>query len=127
MPNMLRKWAGIYLGTSEGENDPGIVTSGNNYSEPLLSNASWWQGAHREVKEIWIFTGEDEVFANSLHAFGDKICKGWVACRGLEEKITLEVVENEAHVRPIMDVMLQYKEKSETQLGLEAWLKKILA
>lgn len=45
----------------------------------------------------------------------------------MEESIKLEFGKNDAHIGPIMDFMLQYKVKSETQLGLEAWLKVRLA
>ncbi|KUJ23514.1 alpha/beta-hydrolase [Mollisia scopiformis] len=127
VPNMLRKWGGMYLGTVDGETDPGITTGGNNYSEPLLSNASWWRGMNNVVRDIWIFAGNDEVFADSLHAFGVKLRDGWKDGGGAEENVVLEFGEDEAHIGPILDVMLQYKEKSGTQLGLEKWLKECVA
>lgn len=40
VPDILRKWAGLYLGTIDGETDPGVVVGGNTYSEPLLADAS---------------------------------------------------------------------------------------
>lgn len=127
VPNMLRKWGGMYLGTVDGETDPGITTGGNNYSEPLLSNASWWRGMNNVVRDIWIFAGNDEIFTDSLHAFGVKLRDGWKDGGGVEENVVLEFGEDEAHIGPILDVMLQYKEKSGTQLGLEKWLKECVA
>jgi acetyl esterase/lipase len=127
VPNMLRKWGGMYLGTVTSETDPGITTGGNNYSEPILGNSSWWQGMNNVVRDIWMFGGEDEVFSDSLHAFGAKLREGWKAGGGVGENVVLKFGENEAHIGPIMDVMLQYMEKSKTQLGLEKWLKERVA
>ncbi|TVY13587.1 putative alpha/beta hydrolase [Lachnellula arida] len=127
VPDILRKWAGSYLGTVDRETDPGVVVGGNNYSEPLLADASWWEGMHNIVKDMWIWAGENEVFLDSLRDFGAKFSDGWKVGGGAEESIKLEFGKNDAHIGPIMDVMLQYKEKSETQLGLEEWLKVRLA
>lgn len=127
VPDMLRKWAGMYLGTVDREVDPRVVTGGNNYSEPLLANASWWKGMHDVVEEVWLFGGEDEVFIDSLRAFGAKFLEGWMAGGGVEGKVEFQFAEREPHVGPIMDVMLQYKEKGQVQLALEKWLKELLA
>ncbi|KAI9643552.1 hypothetical protein NHQ30_008171 [Ciborinia camelliae] len=126
VPDTLRKWAGMYLGTVDGEVDPGVVTGGNNYSEPLLANASWWKGMHDVVENVWMFGGEDEVFIDSLRAFGTKFLEGWMAGGGGEGKVEFQFVERETHVGPILDVMLKYKEKEQTQLALEKWLKELL-
>ena len=72
VPRVLRKWAGMYLGTVERDTDPGIITGGNNYSEPLLANPPWWEGINNVVACVWIWGGENEVFIDSLHTFG-----GW--------------------------------------------------
>lgn len=126
VPNMLRRFAGMYLGEIDGETDPGIVSGGNNYSEPLLSNASWWRGLHGIVSNIWIYAGEDEIFVDSLRDFGAKLCEGWRDGGGVEGHVILNIVRQDAHIGPIMDVMLQYKEKSQTQICLEKWLKDLL-
>jgi len=116
----------MYTGTANGEKDPGFVTGGNNYSEPLLANASWWKGMHNIVSDMWIWAGEDEVFVDSVRAYGAKFLEGWKAGSGVEEKVKLEFVENCAHIGPIMDVMLRYEEKGKSQLILEEWLKERL-
>ncbi|KUJ07637.1 alpha/beta-hydrolase [Mollisia scopiformis] len=127
VPNVPRKWAGMYLGTGEGEVDPGITMGGDSYSEPLLGNASWWEGMHEVIRDVWIFGGKDEVFIDSMYAFQAKFCMGWVAGGGVEERVVVGFVEAEAHIGPVMDVLLQYKKKSVTQLRFEEWLKGCLA
>lgn len=121
--NMLRKWAGMFLGTVNGEIDPGVVAGGNNYSEPLLANASWWEGMHKIVGCVWMYGGEDEIFIDSQRAFASKFLEGWKSGGGLEENVVFDFATDNAHIGPILDVMLQYEEKTGTQLGFEKWLK----
>jgi acetyl esterase/lipase len=127
VPDVLRKWSSMYLGTSFSENDPGAVTGGNNYNEPLLANASWWEGMHDVVRDVWMYGGEDEVFIDSIRAFGEKFQEGWKAGGGAEEKVVIEYVENNAHVGPIMDFIFQGEKKTELRLAQEEWLKERLS
>jgi acetyl esterase/lipase len=127
VPDMLHKWAGMYLGTVDGEIAPEVVDGGNNYSEPLLANASWWEGMHDVVEDVWLFGGQDEVFIDALYAFGTKFFEGWKAGGGIDGKVEVQFARGEPHIGPIMDVMLQYKEKAQGQLALERWLEERLA
>lgn len=126
VPSVLRKWSGMYIGTVDDETDPGTVAVGDVYNEPLRADASWWKEMHKIVMDVWLWGGDDEVFIDSLRAFGEKFRRGWMAGGGVEERLTLEFVENDMHIGPIMDVELQYKEKSKTQLRLEEWLEERL-
>jgi len=126
VPNMLRKWSSMYLGTNIGEDDPGVVTGGNQYSEPLRADSTWWKGMHVTTGDVFLYGGEDEVFIDGLKEFASKFQEGWTAAGGVSHDIHLEFVENDAHIGPIMDVMLRYNEKSGAQLALERWLRERL-
>lgn len=127
VPNMLRKWGALYLGSARNEEPVHEVTGGNNYSEPLLADGSWWKGMHEVVEEMFIWAGQDEIFVDGLQQFAQKLVEGWEAGGGAPQLVKSYIAPGEAHVGPIMDVMLQYKEKSRSQFVLEGWLKGRLA
>lgn len=124
--DVLRKWAGMFLGTVKEETAPDVVTGGNSYSEPLLADASWWEGMHNIISNVWIYGGQDEVFIDSIRAFAGKFAEGWKTGGGAQEKVVCEFVENSVHIAPILDIMLQYEEKSDAQIRFEKSLKDVV-
>jgi len=122
----LRKWSSMYLGTNIREEDPGVVTGGNEYSEPLQADSPWWKGMADVAGDVFLYGGEDEVFIDGLKEFARRFQEGWATVDGGKHELHVEFVKNDAHIGPIMDVMLQYKEKSEAQLAVELWLKERL-
>ena len=120
----------MYLGLAttadDQEKDPGVVTGGTKYNEPLLTDSTWWRGIHAVVDRMLIWAGEDEIFVDGLREFGDTFCQGWKSGGGKEEHVELEFARKEAHIGPILDVMLQYKAKSASQVMIERWLQERL-
>jgi len=80
---------------------------------------------HNLIRGVWIYGGEDELFIDSIRAFGEKFRDGWKAGGGQEEKVVLKLVKNNAHVGPVADFMT-LREKSETRIAQEEWLKQQL-
>ena len=116
----------MYLGTNTGEEDPGLVTGASEYSEPLRADSTWWKGMDDIAGDVLLYGGEDEVFIDGLKEFAHKFQEGWTNVGGNNHELHLEFVKNDAHIGPIMDVMLQYKEKSKAQLAVERWLRERL-
>lgn len=67
--NMLRKWAAMYLGTTDGETPISKTQGGDQYSEPLLAGVVWWRGVHTIVEEFYIWVGENEIFIDGVKEF----------------------------------------------------------
>lgn len=82
---MLRRWAAMYLSKSKSDpgSEPGPV-SGDSYSEPFSSNASWWSGMHRAVNHVLVVSGSEEVFADRIGCFTVEFKKGWLTRRWID-------------------------------------------
>lgn len=71
-------------------------------------------------------TGGDEILVDSIREFGVKFTEGWVKRGGEEERVRVEVGEKDAHVGPIVDFIMRYKEKGTAQIGFEKWFEERL-
>jgi acetyl esterase/lipase len=109
--NMLRKWAAMYLGTANGESPIAQTRGGDQYSEPLLAEVYWWKGMHTICDEVFIWVGENEIFVDGIEKFAAKFQEGWNTGGGAQERVKLHVAGQEAHIGPIMDMMLQFSIK----------------
>lgn len=121
-PIMLRRWAAMYMDKSSvinPEADPGLV-SGDAYSEPASSPASWWSGLHEVVRDIFIWVGGDEVFVDDVREFRNTLHDGWVKSNGGAQCITFVVAPGEAHIQPFMDIMTT-RTKTKSQVAIEEW------
>lgn len=123
--SMLRKWGALYVGTSTGETAVAQTSGGDAYNEALTANPSWWQHASKAVDSVFIWAGANEIFLDPVREFAEKFVEGW-GMSGEKKKVRVLVGEEEAHIAPIMDVMLQYEGKGQSQEAIEEWLKERL-
>jgi acetyl esterase/lipase len=115
----LNMWARGFLGSTQRQN----IIMGDSYSEPLLAEPSWWNGASNVVKEVMIWGGGGEVFIDGIQAFASKFEQGWVSGGGDRKKVKLVVTPRMAHEEMILDVILGYKTKGIAALEVEDWMK----
>jgi acetyl esterase/lipase len=123
-PSMLRKWACFYLGTitTDAEAPIAHVVNDDVYAEPLLADPPWWQGLHKVVEEVLVWTGSDEIFVDGIREYGTKLKEGWRAGGGHDGGVQVVEGKREPHIGPLMDVMLQSGKKEESQILIEEWL-----
>jgi acetyl esterase/lipase len=124
--SMLRAWGSMYLGLSKDGEVPSEEVETDSYNEPLRNDSGWWQGMHNVVSEAFIWMGKDEVFIDSLRDFAKVFPQGWKAGGGSSAAITLYEATDQPHIGPIMDVLMEDKNKSSSQLDIEEWFKKLL-
>jgi acetyl esterase/lipase len=110
----LKVWSDMFLGEK---------SSHDSYSEPLRAQRGWWKDASKAVDSVLIWAGADEILVDSIEAFADKFEAGWGSGGGDGKDVTVVVTPKEAHVQPVVDVMLQSKTKSEAAVNIENWLK----
>jgi acetyl esterase/lipase len=115
----LKMWAQAFLGSSQRQ---GIVM-GDSYSEPLLAEPSWWNGASKIVEEVLFWTGGGELLLDGIKAFAEKFEEGWVQGGGGRNKVQVLVGERMAHEQMILDVILGMKVKGQGALQVETFLK----
>lgn len=122
-PLALRKWAAMFLDKSNpggAESDPGPV-SGDAYTEACTNPASWWEGLHRVVDDVFVAYGSDEVLADSIKLLEEKLKLGWGNGGGDVGRVVFMEGAREAHVMPVVDVITPGKGKSGTQVAIEEW------
>jgi acetyl esterase/lipase len=115
----LRRWAQAFLGSSQRQG----ILMGDSYSEPLVAEPSWWNGASKIVNEVLFWTGGGELFVDGIKAFAEKFEDGWVRGGGERKKVQLLVGERMAHEEMILDVILGMKQKGNGALQVEEWVK----
>ena len=98
----------------------------DSYNEALQNESIWWQGMHRVVGEVFVWMGKDEIFLDSLRDFEARYQQGWNDGGGDLAKVHVYEGPGQPHIGPIMDVMMQDKQKSQSQLDIEAWFKELL-
>ncbi|KAF1954255.1 alpha/beta-hydrolase [Byssothecium circinans] len=120
----LIKWTSMFLGTITSDDEAPVADVANNdtHAEPLLAEPSWWQMLPEVTDEMLIFAGGDEIFVDGIRELGDVLQKSWKEGGGEEQRVKMLVGRREAHIGPIMDVMIGIKEKSESQIAIEGWL-----
>ena len=96
-----QKW---FLGTRER----------NNYNEPINAPFAWW----REVKaqKILYIAGEDEIMRDSQRMFGERLKAA------NEANTELVFVPGEAHVAPVLDLMMWDRTEFESGKVIKEWL-----
>ncbi|KAF2475909.1 alpha/beta-hydrolase [Lindgomyces ingoldianus] len=123
VPTMLRRWAAMYLDKSneDPETDPGAV-HGDSYSEPASNDATWWEGMHRIVSDVFVWSGGDEVFADPIKDFGVGFKKGWTEGGGEAERALFVETPRRSHIEPIMGFMIDRQKNGDDQEAVEVWL-----
>lgn len=123
-PLALRKWSAMFLNkanSSDPESDPGAV-SGDAYTEACKNPASWWNGMHRIVGDVFVSYGGYEVLADPIKELEAQMKKGWVESGGDWDRVVFIGAPKEAHIQPILDVMAPGSgTKSRTQVAIEKW------
>ncbi|KAL1612264.1 hypothetical protein SLS60_000488 [Paraconiothyrium brasiliense] len=126
-PRMLRRYAGMYLSRSaDPEADPGRVQGGT-YTEPLINEASWWNGLDGVVSCVLVWYGENEVFADAIAEFEAIFREGWRKGAAEVDHIVFVRSPGRAHIEPIMGYMLEPGTKGEHQIVIEEWFRAILS
>jgi hypothetical protein len=100
------RWSSLFLGSAKPDK----------HNEPILTDASWWQGVEKVVDDILVTGGKGEALIDSIRPMA-KILKE-------AHSRTELLVSVGGHESMIMDLTLGYKTKSVGQMGIEAWLKK---
>jgi acetyl esterase/lipase len=124
--SMLRRWGSMYLGMSEDGKTNSKAAKTDSYNEPLQNEYVWWQGMHKVMREVFIWMGTDEIFIDGQREFAKLFRKGWEVGGGNPAAIKVYEAPDQAHIGPIMDVMMQNKEKSQPQLDIEKWFEERL-
>jgi len=123
-PLALRKWAAMFVDKSnpvDEESDPGPV-SGDAYTEACTNPASWWEGLHGVVSDVFVAYGGDEVLADPIRLLEKALKEGWVGGGGDVGRVVFIEGFREAHVQPVVDVIgPQSGVKSGTQRAIEEW------
>jgi len=115
----LNIWARSFLGSTQRR---GVIV-GDSYSEALLADPSWWEGASNAVEEVMIWGGGGEIFIDGIKAFADKFKEGWGSGGGDIKRVKLVVTPRMAHEEMLLDVILGYKKKGKAAIEIEEWVK----
>jgi acetyl esterase/lipase len=125
-PLALRKWSAMFLdkaNSTDPEADPGPV-SGDAYTEACKNPASWWNGFHRTVGNVFVSYGSYEVLADPIKELERQMKKGWTEGGGDSSRLVFLEGAKEAHISPIVDIMTPgARMKSSTQSAIEGWYK----
>ncbi|KAK3686902.1 hypothetical protein LTR37_019344 [Vermiconidia calcicola] len=105
-PEAAHRWSSLFLGSS----------ALDNYNQPILADAAWFNGLDRKVGDILVWGGGGEVLIDSIEAV-TKILKE------AHPKTELVVESNAAHEDFILDKLLGYKGKNEGTELVENWIK----
>lgn len=123
-PLALRKWSAMFLdraNPADPESDPGAV-SGDAYTEVCKNSASWWNGFHRVVGNVFVSYGNYEVLVDPIKELETQMKEGWVENSGDASRVVFITGAKEALIAPILHVMAPgAKVKSSTQIAIEAW------
>jgi len=123
-PLALRKWSAMFLGKAnkdDPESDPGSV-SGDAYTEACKNAASWWDGMHRIVSDVFVSYGGYEVLADPIRELEVQMKRGWSQSGGDPSRVVFLEGAKEAHVAQIFDIMI-HGTKSSSQVAIENWYK----
>jgi acetyl esterase/lipase len=124
--SMLRAWGSMYLGLSKDGEVFNEEVETDSYNEPLRNGPDWWEGMHEVVNEVFMWMGSDEVFIDGLRDFTKVFTQGWKAGGGISTAVKSYEATGQPHIGPIMDVLMEDKNKSRSQLDIEEWFKKLL-
>jgi acetyl esterase/lipase len=122
-PLALRRWSAMFLNktnSTEPEADPGPVI-GDSWTEACLNDASWWNGLNRVVSSVFVWYGGHEVLRDPVREFEEKLKEGWAKGGGDDSRIVVVETAREAHVAPIVDVMISPGKKGDAQVAIEEW------
>jgi acetyl esterase/lipase len=124
--SMLRAWGSMYLGLSKDGEISNEEVETDSYNEPLRNGSGWWQGMHEVASEVFIWMGRDEVFIDGLRDFTKVFIQGWKAGGGSSTDVKPYEAIGQPHIGPIMDVLMEDKNKSRSQLHIEEWFRRLL-
>jgi acetyl esterase/lipase len=122
----LHVWGSMYTGASgdDPEVDQGAVLGSDAYVDPASNDATWWNGLHDVVDDVFMWTGKNETFLDGIAAFEKVLRKGWTLGGGARERLVYLEAPDEAHVQPIIDWKENSGVKRDSQIAIEGWLKK---
>ncbi|KZM24300.1 hydrolase [Ascochyta rabiei] len=124
-PLALRKWGAMFLGKvndSNPEADPGPI-SGDSWTEACLNPPSWWNGMPQVVSDAFVWSGAYEVLNDSIRELEKRFMEGWATGGGNLNRVRFFESAREAHVAPIVDIMIPGVKKSDAQIAIEEWFK----
>ncbi|KAJ4357094.1 hypothetical protein N0V95_002750 [Ascochyta clinopodiicola] len=124
-PLALRKWGAMFLGKvndSNPEADPGPI-SGDSWTEACLNPPDWWNDMHQVVSDAFIWWGAHEVLGDSMRKMEKSFKQGWATGGGNLNRIIFFESAREAHVAPMVDIMVPGAKKSDAQVAIEKWFK----
>jgi acetyl esterase/lipase len=125
----LHVWGSMYTGHAgeDPEVDQGCVKGSDAYVDPASNDAAWWNGLDRVVDDVFIWCGSNEVFVDGVAAFEKVLRKGWTADGGKGERLVYLEAPNESHIQPAIDWKGNDGVKRDSQVAIEAWLKKLIS
>ncbi|KAF1809700.1 alpha/beta-hydrolase [Eremomyces bilateralis CBS 781.70] len=122
----------LYSGIGKGRKPrPGHL--GDEWSEPIVCDEQWWEGAASLVTHMMIWGGGGEIMIDSIREIAQKITTGFenaakAAWEGEREnigKVTLIVAPRACHVEPVVDHSMPFKNQKSSQ-GIREYLRSIL-
>lgn len=115
----LATWASAFLGPNQRQG----IRLGDSYSEPLIAETTWWNGAHKVVGEVLIWGGGGEILIDGIKAFAEKFAEGWAGGGGALGKVKTVVEPRMCHEEMIVDVILGYKVKGKGATDVEDFVR----
>lgn len=117
-------WGAMYVGqTASLQHYDGSRLETDEYSEPCIAEALWWQELSKVVGYVLVLSGGEEALADSIHELGEKMKQGWREGGGEEKGVIFVETPRETHIGPIVDFMMSRgKVTSSSQHLLEEWL-----
>jgi acetyl esterase/lipase len=105
----LARWARAYMGTA----------AADNYTHPARAPASWWTGVGAVVSRVLVWGGRGEALLDGVRDVALALEK---QCTPGQGQVTTVITPGACHEEMILDIMMGYRDKGESQRAVELWL-----